>query len=417
MQGHFKLVTGPVKSEKTTILEALLNSAQDGKLMDREPFLIVKHPKDDPKQPDHIGKHFAHSLTNPSDVAKLLNEEHRHVIIAGISHYESSDIVDVVDGLVRSNRNVVASGLNLDSKGAPYNNMPSLMSLADDIILTKAICNDNRCFREDAIRSIEIGTGKYEPRCLHHFNYPGSPRISSDVEGAITIFAGPMFASKSVKWNSIIKRKKAANVPYEVFTWINNSRYGKNLKKKYVFDIGEATLNNKETVTALLVNSADDITEYLKRKPEIRDVFIDEVMFLDIDYVNGNAKTSMSGMLNNLSSQGYRFYMTGLPRNFKREPFLEMPKLMCLATDIQMSNAYCVVCASPSTENQRMKLTGKGNYVVANYDDPIVAPGGAKDEGADEKEKQVYEARCLEHFELPGAPKPKYEFPKWSPLA
>lgn len=404
-----------MKSEKTTILEAILNSAHDGKLMEKEPFLIVKHPKDDPKQPEKIGKHAAHSLKNPDDIAKLVNETQRHIIIAGISHYESKDIVPLVDALVRSNRNVVASGLNLDARGHPYNHMPGLMSLADDVILTKAICNDNGCYREDAIRSVEVDEGVFEPRCLHHFNYSGSPGTTQDKEGAIVVFAGPMFASKSEKWSAIINRKKVSHVPYITLTWIDNERYGTNSGKRYVFDEGEATLNNGKRIAAVLVRNADDVVEYLKRKPGVRDVFIDEVMLLDIDYANDKTDKNMLSVLNSYSAKGYRFYLTGLNRNFKREPFIEMPKLMCLATHIEMSNAYCVTCGHPSTENQRMKLIAKGKYVPARYNDPIVATGGAKKK--DEEPLQYYEARCLAHFELPDAPKPKYEFPKWPPFA
>ncbi len=410
-QGSFTLITGPVKSEKTTILEAILNSAKDGRLMEKEPFLIVKHPKDDLKQPDHIGRHSAHSLQYPDEIARLLKEEHRHVIIGGISHYDSNGIVDLVDGLVRSNRNVVASGLNLNTSGMPYKHMPELMSLTDDVVLTKGICDDNGCFREDAVRNVEFEDGVFAPRCLHHFNYPGSPGTTPDRDGGIVVFAGPMFASKSVKWSSIVSRKRVANVPYVTFTWIDNTRYGTNSGRRSVFDEGVASLNNGKKISAVLVRNADDVVEYLKRNPRVRDVFIDEAMLLDNDYVNNKVDKSVLSVLNEYSARGFRFYLTGIHRNFKREPFFEMPKLMCVATHIEMSNAYCVVCAHPSTENQRMKWVAKGKYVPARYDDHIVATGGAKE--LNDEPPQCYEARCLKHFELPGTPDVKYKFPKW----
>ncbi len=422
-QGKLTIITGPVKSEKTRRLEAKLDAAHDGKLVEKEPFLIIKHPKDDPKQPDRIGKHKAHSLEKPDDISKLVDYKYRHIVIAGISHYEDRDIVALVDALVRSNRNVIASALNLDSGCKPYNHMPDLMSLADEVILTKAICKDNECKRGDAIRSIEVkkGEGVFEPRCLHHYNYVHSPGTTQDRDGTIEIFAGPMFSGKSVMWSSVIDRQKERNIPYVVFTFIDNTRYGSNQNKRYIFGEGVATLNNGQEIKALFVKNAEDIMSYLSDHPNVRDVFIDEAQFLDIEHAHGKEVTPLYTVISNLSAEGRRFYLTGLHRNFKREKFFEMPELMCLATHIEMSTAYCVYkdekdsppCGHPATENQMLKLASNGEYVPANYDDDPVAIGGAKQKG--DKPQLCYEARCLKHFKLPNAPTPKYEFPEWLP--
>ena len=79
--------------------------------------------------------------------------------------------------------------------------------------------------------------------------------------------------------------------------------------------------------------------------------------------------------------------------------------MMCLATEIIQNNAYCEICHQPATENQRLKKIGKKENIPADYNDPIVQVGG---DGRD-KIEYYYKPRCIQDWELPGAPRLKYE--------
>ena len=75
-------------------------------------------------------------------------------------------------------------------------------------------------------------------------------------------------------------------------TWINNQRYGEEGEKK-IFDEGNVTLHNGEKIKAVLMSNADDLLYYVEKNKQIKDIFIDEAQFFDVDYVNGDAENSM----------------------------------------------------------------------------------------------------------------------------
>lgn len=369
----------------------MLDAAVDSGLKSDSNIVAAKHPLDD-NGSDKIGKHSLILTEDPDKIADSIMPDTRTVIIAGIAHYRSPDIVHLLDALVRSNRNVVATALNLDSQGRPYRYLPDIMALADDVVIEKALCLSNGC-GSSATRS-KLVDGTYEPRCTHHYHFDRSPGKGDMLSGHLGLFLGPMYSSKSLTWREAMRRVERTGRNYSTFKWIGDGRGHEGMKPNH-FDSGYVVLKNKVKIQAILVRDANDIKEYLSRHPESKDVFIDELQFISGIY----------DLTLDMMAEGYRFYGTGLPRPFKREKFGEVPDLMCLADRITMLNAYCVLCHHPATENQRLRVE-RGRRIIAAFNDPLVAVDETKD-----NVEYAYEPRCLRHWSVEGEPPLKYSFP------
>lgn len=88
-------------------------------------------------------------------------------------------LVPAVHSLLDQGVRVIVSGLDLNSNGVPFEPMPALLALADEVVKLKAVCA--RCLKE-ASRSylyapavpsedgiLVGGAESYEPRCLSCF--------------------------------------------------------------------------------------------------------------------------------------------------------------------------------------------------------------------------------------------------------
>lgn len=112
--------------------------------------------------------------------------------VVGIDEAQFLDreIVPVCEELVSRGKRVIVDGLNLDFRGEPFGQMHTLIALADDARMLKAICKS--CVHQDipnAVRTQRIVNGKpahyldplivigakesYEARCLFHHDVPG----------------------------------------------------------------------------------------------------------------------------------------------------------------------------------------------------------------------------------------------------
>ena len=314
------------------------------------------------------------------------------MIIAGAAHYYN-DIALLVDALVTSNRNVILSGTNLDIHGQPYGSMPGLMALADEVILTKGPClkYETNCNVTEANRSVHLQNGEWAAACAHHFEYPDLPPLATEHLSFFTLYLGCMTSGKTKRWRRKILNLRKEGKELLVFSPIKAARYGEEEQEVPVYSIGKVTLNNAENFPAIMIKVAEDIDKYLFTHRQQRDIFLDEVQFIP----------GLYGLIQKYILQGYRFYGTGLPRGFNRQGFNEVPRLMSLADEIEMSYATCVKCGHPATENQRMKREGEGaqeRVVEAHVNDPLEIPGG-RDKG---KKKYFYEARCLKDWRLSG---------------
>lgn len=164
-QGIIIVISGPVQSDKNEKIESFLDGVVDSGYKTKENIIAFRHPSDDP-DPEHLGRHPVEVVYKADQIYEKITPSTRTVVIAGISHFQDSKMIGFLDALVRSNREVIVSGLNLDSYNRPYGIMPGVMALADEIILTKAICYYPGC-RGEANRSVRSWSDSepYSPAC------------------------------------------------------------------------------------------------------------------------------------------------------------------------------------------------------------------------------------------------------------
>ncbi len=390
------VISGPPTSDKEGVLEGELASARDSGYRRDSNVLVFRHPKDS-HEPERIGEHRVDLVTDSVDqIFSSIKAGTRHIVIAGAAHYPS-DIAFLVDAIVRSNRNVILSGTNLDIHSQPYGSMPELMALADEVLLTKAFCYkyDTNCTVTDANRSVHLPDGEWGAACAHHYSYPDLPPLSQEHRGSLTLDVGCMYSGKTKRWRRRILNLKKQGITPLVFSPIKAARYGQ--PEAEVFSEGVVTLNDRQTFPAIMIKTAQHIDEYLSQHPQQKYIFLDEIQFIPDLY----------DLMLKYIPRGYHGFGTGLPRGFNRQPFNAVPRLMALADEIVMSYATCVLCGHPATENQRMKRVA-GGVVEAEANDPMEAPGGA-DGGED---PYFYQARCLRDWRLTGEPDNKYKLEK-----
>jgi thymidine kinase len=116
------------------------------------------------------------SLNLPQEEWKHINFGADVILIDEIQFFRS-EIIDFIKRLLNIGKEIYAAGLDLDSKGNPFGEMPTLMALANKVIKFEGICK--KCGNTNATRTyrkLEIdnkdqiligGEDIYECRCYN----------------------------------------------------------------------------------------------------------------------------------------------------------------------------------------------------------------------------------------------------------
>ena len=124
----------------------------------------------------HSGqKHDSSPVASADEMMALVNTDTQ---VVGIDEGQFFDmaIVDAVNRLASSGKRVIVAGLDQDYTGKPFEPMPQLLSIAEFITKTHAICvkcggtanYSQRTVESDA--RVEVGAAdKYEARCRQCF--------------------------------------------------------------------------------------------------------------------------------------------------------------------------------------------------------------------------------------------------------
>jgi thymidine kinase len=415
--GRITTITGPVHSGKTTELERILKSAR-GRIWDGgSGIILAKHPMDDVSNPRKVVGYDAISTDNPDEIAHAVVKNTEAVVISGINFFTNPRIVDLVQSLALSNRRVYAAGHNLTWDSKPYNFMPDIMALSDEFVLTEAPCIERDCqLRATRSRNID---GKSERVCIDHHFFEGRPEHRPFLKrqtGGLELFVGSMFASKTTMWHQRMKELQANGIDYVVFKWVEDARYAERDANYSTFDNGFIGLNDSdEQIPAVVVRDAHDMLMYLECRTGIKSldaknktrmlrlghIFVDEGQFIK----------DLADVVRLRVYQGYKFYVTGLLRTWKMEPFGEMPRLLTIAERINVMHGYCEKCHRAASESQRF-VRKDGSWVTPDYDERVIAIGG-KEKGRKIKDK--YEARCKDCVVIPGRPDSRYHFDRYEP--
>jgi thymidine kinase len=122
----------------------------------------------------------------PSEVvassAELMNKLDPRAEVVGIdeAHFFDQGLVEVCQRMADGGKRVIVAGLDKDYRGTPFEPVPALMAVAEDVTKTLAICvrcgapaNNTQRPTESAERIVVGAQGVYEARCRRCYEPPG----------------------------------------------------------------------------------------------------------------------------------------------------------------------------------------------------------------------------------------------------
>jgi thymidine kinase len=174
--GWVEVIVGSMFSGKSEELIRRLRRAQ----IARQKVQVFKPKIDDRYSIEQIASHsgMTHVSKPVMTAAELLEQMEDDTQVVGIDEGQFFDmaIVETVNDLANLGRRVIIAGLDQDYLGRPFEPMPQLLSIAEFITKTHAICvkcgsTANYSQRTpDSIERVEVGASdKYEARCRKCF--------------------------------------------------------------------------------------------------------------------------------------------------------------------------------------------------------------------------------------------------------
>lgn len=174
--GWIEVIVGSMFSGKSEELIRRLRRAQ----IARQKVQVFKPKIDNRYSIEQIASHSGMThISKPVMTAKELLaqvEEDTEVIGIDEGQFFDMELVDAVNKLANSGKRVIIAGLDQDYTGKPFEPMPQLLSIAEFITKTHAICvkcgntaNYSQRTSESTER-VEVGAAdKYEARCRRCF--------------------------------------------------------------------------------------------------------------------------------------------------------------------------------------------------------------------------------------------------------
>jgi thymidine kinase len=182
----------------------------------------------------------------------------------------------------------------------------------------------------------------------------------NEIGGSIEVVCGSMFSGKTEELIRRVNRARIAKVNVEIFSPVADTRYDKSALVSH----------NLNSIPSKAVSKAAEI---LPLASHIQVVGIDEAQFFDDELPN---------VCQTLADAGVRVIVAGLDMDFKGRPFGTMPQIMAIADSVTKLHAVCVKCGQQAMYSYRLVP-----------DDSKILLG----------EKESYEARCRNCFNLDGA--------------
>ncbi len=184
--GWIEVIVGSMFSGKSEELIRRLRRAQ----IARQKVQVFKPKIDDRYSIEQIASHSGMThVSKPVMTAKELMAKLDHEAeVVGIDEgqFFDAEIVAAVNELANQGKRVIIAGLDQDYMGKPFEPMPQLLSIAEFITKTHAICvkcgstanYSQRTFESN--ERVEVGaSGKYEARCRKCF-VPHSDKPTAD---------------------------------------------------------------------------------------------------------------------------------------------------------------------------------------------------------------------------------------------
>lgn len=175
--GWIEVITGSMFSGKSEELIRRLRRAQ----IARQKVQIFKPVIDARYSANHIVSHAERRIESETvrHAHEILERLHPETEVVGIDEGQFFDhaLVAVANRLAHAGKRVIIAGLDMDYLGQPFEPMPQLMAIAEDVTKTHAICvicGHAAAYTQRLIASQErvvVGAaGSYEARCRHCFD-------------------------------------------------------------------------------------------------------------------------------------------------------------------------------------------------------------------------------------------------------
>ncbi len=174
--GWIEVIVGSMFSGKSEELIRRLNRAR----IARQKVQVFKPLIDARFSKEEIASHSGqtHDSRPVTTAAELLEQIEQDTQVVGIDEGQFFDmeLVDVVNELACRGKRVIIAGLDQDYTGKPFEPMPQLLSIAEFITKTHAICvkcGSTANYSQRTVESdkrVEVGSSdKYEARCRKCF--------------------------------------------------------------------------------------------------------------------------------------------------------------------------------------------------------------------------------------------------------
>ncbi|HEV7701617.1 MAG TPA: thymidine kinase [Pyrinomonadaceae bacterium] len=174
--GWIEVIAGSMFSGKSEELIRRLNRAR----IARQKVQVFKPGIDARYSVEEIASHSGqkHISIPVSTTAEMMSQVHEDTQVVGIDEGQFFDtaIIDAVNELAARGKRVIIAGLDQDYTGKPFEPMPQLLSIAEFITKTHAICvkcGATANYSQRTVESeerVEVGAAdKYEARCRRCF--------------------------------------------------------------------------------------------------------------------------------------------------------------------------------------------------------------------------------------------------------
>jgi thymidine kinase len=183
--GWIEVIAGPMFSGKSEELIRRLRRAE----IARQRVQIFKPALDDRYAANEIASHSGLGISseNVLKAVEILEKLQPRTDVIGIdeAQFLGDQMVDVCTQLANLGKRVIVAGLDTDFRGRPFEPMPLLLALAEEIRKLLAICvrcGNPAVHTQRLVESEELvvvgGSGMYEARCRRCFE--PNPTLAGD---------------------------------------------------------------------------------------------------------------------------------------------------------------------------------------------------------------------------------------------
>lgn len=161
--------------------------------------------------------------------------------------------------------------------------------------------------------------------------------------GYVTVWCGPMFASKTSRL-------------MQTYIWKNHAKnYSLMIKPSFDsrYSADEVVTHNGLKVVAQNIKDVEEILTFFQGD-KYKNLMIDEAQFFEEPYVKGDLIKVLKILLN----RGVNIYASGLDMDWRGDPFIVTAKLLGMADEVHKLKAICNHSGEEASKTFKKSLSG-----------------------------------------------------------